>query len=103
MARNIHQRLSNLKARRSGTDRLHSVYAADSAELVRKSVLTENYQKRAGSDKPNTRYALGSMQEVGVDYTRISIETAERVGRQLAQGLTSAGYSVDSDCRARYH
>lgn len=35
------------------------------------------------------------MQEVDRDYTRISIETAERVGSQLNTGLTSAGYQVD--------
>ena len=94
MARNIHQRLSNLSARRSGVDRLAAVYANDASDLVRKSVLTEDYQKRADSDKPNTRYALGAMQEVGPDYTRISLETARRVGRQLEEGLTRAGYSV---------
>jgi hypothetical protein len=94
MARNIYQRLDNLKARRSGTDRLH--FAADSAgELLRKSSLTEDYQKRSAADKPNTRYALGSMQEVTPDYTRISLETAQRVGRQLEQGLTNAGFQVE--------
>jgi hypothetical protein len=95
MARNIYQRLGNLSARRSGTDRLYAVRADDSGELVRKSAITEDYQRRAASDKPNTRYALGSMQEVSPDYTRISLETAQRVGRQLELGLTSAGYSVD--------
>jgi hypothetical protein len=95
MARNIHKRLSNLSARRSGMDRLYAVYADDAGDLVRKSVLTEDYQKRADSGKPNTRYALGAMQEVGPDYTRISLETARRVGRQLEEGLTRAGYSVE--------
>jgi hypothetical protein len=94
MARNIYQRLDNLKARRSGTDRLQ--FAADSAgELLRKSALTEDYQKRSAVDKPNTRYALGSMQEVTPDYTRISLETAQRVGRQLEQGLTNLRIQVE--------
>ena len=94
MARNIYQRLDNLKARRSGTDRLHIV--ADSAgEPLRKSAITEDYQKRSAADKPNTRYALGSMQEVTPDYTRVSLETAQRVGRQLEQGLTNAGFQVE--------
>jgi len=35
------------------------------------------------------------MQEVTSEYTRISIETAERVGHQLAMGLTAAGLSVE--------
>jgi hypothetical protein len=95
MARNIYQRLNNLKARRSGTDRLYSVRADSADELLRKSTLTEDYQKRSGADQPNTRYALGSMQEVSPDYTRISIETAQRVGNQLQQGLTRAGFSVE--------
>ena len=95
MARNIQQRLTNLNARRSGTDRLYTVRADDASDLVRKSYLTEDYQTRAGSDKPNTRYALGAIQEVGPDYTRVSLETARRVGRQLEQGLTNTGYSVE--------
>jgi len=95
MARNIYQRLDNLKARRSGTDRLHTVRADSAGELLRKSALSEDYQKRSAADKPNTRYALGSMQEVTPDYTRISLETAQRVGRQLEQGLASAGFQVE--------
>jgi hypothetical protein len=35
------------------------------------------------------------MQEVSPDYTRISIETAERVGRQLDAALTVTGLSVE--------
>ncbi|OAF16520.1 hypothetical protein AYJ54_37970 [Bradyrhizobium centrolobii] len=35
------------------------------------------------------------MQEVGADYTRISVETAERVGVQLKADLASAGISAD--------
>lgn len=94
MVRNIYQRLESLQARRSGTDRLHVV--ADSAgELLRKSAFTEDYQKRSAADRPNTRYALGSMQEVTPEYTRISLETAWRVGRQLEQGLTNAGLQVE--------
>ena len=95
MARNIYQRLNNLKARRSGTDRLSAVRADSASELLTKSIFTEDYLKRSAADKPNTRYTLGSMQEVSPDYTRISIETAQRVGNQLEQGLTRAGFSVE--------
>lgn len=35
------------------------------------------------------------MQEVGPDYTRVSRESAERVGKQLNAGLTAAGFNVD--------
>jgi hypothetical protein len=95
MARNIYQRLNNLKARRSGTDRLYSVRADSALDSLSKSLLTEDYEKRSAADKPNTRYALGSMQEVSADYTRISIETAQRVGARLEQGLTNAGFAVE--------
>lgn len=93
MARNINKRLTSLGARRSGIDRLRSVGARDSAELLRKGLITEEYQKRA-VNQPNTRYALGAMQEVDAGYTRISIETAERVAQQLGQGLAKAGLPV---------
>src|SRR5260221_12804698 len=47
------------------------------------------------ANQSHTRYALGAMQEVDADYTRISRETAERVGAQLKTGLTNAGISAD--------
>jgi hypothetical protein len=97
MARTIDQRLGALKARRTGSDGTEGMAIADSAgqsALLARSLLGENYQKRAANE-PNTRYALGAMQEVGDDYTRISIETATRVGNQLKNGLTAAGFSVD--------
>jgi hypothetical protein len=95
MARDINRRLTSLNARRRGTDRLNRVRTDDAVELIRKSAITEAYQKRSTASKPNTRYALGAMQEVSPEYTRISIETAERVGRQLHQGLTSAGFGIE--------
>jgi hypothetical protein len=58
------------------------------------SITEEPWQKRA-SNKPNTRYALGAMQEVSPEYTRISVETAERVARQLSAALAAIGISVD--------
>ena len=63
-------------------------------DAVAKSVEDESYQKRA-PDAPYTQYALGAMQEVGPEYTRISIEEAERVGKQLKSGLTAMGLTVD--------
>jgi hypothetical protein len=94
MARNISRRLDSLKARRSGLDRLNRIATADQATIIAKSLLEESYQKRA-RNQPYTRYALGAMQEVGADYTRISIETAERVKGQLANGLAAVGRAVD--------
>ena len=94
MAKNIDARLSQLQSRRSGTDRLGRLALDAQSEVLAKSFLEEDWQKRART-QPYTRYALGAMQEVGPDYTRISIETAQRVGRQLNQALTAAGFSID--------
>lgn len=93
MARDINKRLSQLSTRRRGTDRLARLNESARDEVIAKSYLEEEWQKRAKS-QPYTRYALGAMQEVGKDYTRISVETAERVGNQLNNGLTAAGFSV---------
>jgi hypothetical protein len=93
MARDIDKRLTQLRNRRTGTDRLYKVGTADQDTISKKSLLAESWQKRA--EKPYTKYALGSMQEVGPDYTRISIETAERVGKQLHENLTAQGMPVD--------
>lgn len=94
MPRDINQRLGALNARRKGVDRLSRVAMDSAGEILAKAYTPESYEARA-KDKPYTRYALGSMQEVDPDYTRISIETAERVGRQLDQALGAAGCPVE--------
>ncbi|KQP77436.1 hypothetical protein ASF60_22880 [Methylobacterium sp. Leaf113] len=94
MAQDINARLNRLKIRRRGMDRLGRLNETARAEILNDSVTDERWQKRA-NNQPNTRYVLGSMQEVGTEYTRISVETAERVGKQLKNGLMSAGYSVE--------
>ena len=94
MARDINSRLRQLETRRKGTDRISRMSMDGQSEVLAKSLMTESWQKRETS-KPYTRYAIGAMQEVGPDYTAISLNTADRVGRQLQQGLTSAGHSVD--------
>lgn len=94
MARNIQERISSLKTRRKGGDRL-AVLAADSAaydSYQRKMYLREAWEQRAGN-KPYTQYALGAMQEVDPDYTRISLQTAERVANQL--GRRVGGFNLD--------
>lgn len=93
MARDISKRLTALKARRSGTDRINKVAASQMSDVRAKSLITESYQKRA-SDRPYTSYALGAMQEVGPDYTRVSVETAVRVAKQLIGDLSTAGLTV---------
>lgn len=93
---NINDRLTRLNNRRKGTDRLGRLTEAAQLEVLRKSTTSESWQRRASTGQPNTRYALGAMQEVDPDYTRISRETAERVADQLKSALTARGFSVDS-------
>ncbi len=94
MARDINKRLNQLRTRRSGVDRLGMVTQDAAADVLRKSYLEEGWQQRA-KEQPYTRYCLGAMQEVDQDYTRISLETAERVGKQLLDGLQSADFAVE--------
>ncbi|WP_260683583.1 hypothetical protein [Rhizobium laguerreae] len=94
MARDIGKRLNQLHTRRTGVDRLGRVAQDTAADVLKKSYLEESWQKRA-KDQPYTRYCLGAMQEVDQDYTRISLETAERVGKQLLEGLQAANIPVD--------
>ncbi|CAH2403644.1 hypothetical protein [Mesorhizobium ventifaucium] len=100
MATDIEKRLKQLSTRRRGIDRLGRLSTAAQTDILQKSFLNESWQKRAPA-QPNTRYALGAMQEVGPDYTRISIETAERVGKQLKEKLEAAGWSVEFGCKDR--
>ena len=94
MARDIDRRLRQLRARRGGTDRLGRLSSDAATEVLRKSAIEEGWQKRASS-KPYTRYALGAMQEVDAEYTRVGIETAERVGNQLHKELGAVGIPVE--------
>lgn len=86
MARNINDRISDLTARRKGLDRIGLVTADAMAydSYQRKSYVPESWESRAAG-KPYTRYALGAMQEVDPDYTRISMDTAGRVANQLGK------------------
>ena len=95
MARDISKRISRLQSRRTGMDRYMALDEAARVEVLAKSMAQERWQKRASADKSYTRYALGAMQEVGADQTRISLDTAERVGRQLEQGFAAKGRSVE--------
>lgn len=93
MARDIQQRLKSLEARRRGTDRRGMTFdAAD--QVLAKSLAQESYQVR-GANKEFTKYALGSMQAVDPEYTRIGIEEATRVGKQLESGLAKLGIDVE--------
>lgn len=94
MARDIGKRLGQLRTRRSGLDRIDKIndqIALD--EVLRKGSQQEAWQTRA-VNKPYTRYALGAMQAVDAEYTRISVETAQRVANQLEGQLPQMGHSV---------
>lgn len=93
MPRDISRRLNSLKARRTGTDRMNRIATADHASVLLKSLLEESYQTRS-PNRPYTRYALGAMQEVGPEYTRVSIETATRIQGQLSTNAPSYGRGI---------
>lgn len=95
MARDISRRINRLQERRSGLDRSMTLDEAARADARLRSLTPERWQKRASAERPNTRYALGAMQEVGPDQTRISLDSAERVGRQLEQGFSGKGRLVE--------
>jgi len=94
VARNVQNRLTQLRSRRRGTDSFQRLALDEQVDLLAKSAGDERWEKRA-SAQPNTRYALGAMQEVGPDYTRISIDTAKRVATQLKTALTTLGNPID--------
>lgn len=93
MASTIDDRLSRLNVRRRGLDRVQRLDEASRVEVLAKALSMEDYQRRT-SNRPHTRYALGAMQEVDAAYTRIGLEEAARVGRQLETGMSRAGIVV---------
>lgn len=102
MARNINDRLSQLSSRRKGTDRLSRLTEDSRSEILAKAYTVEEYEKRA--TKPHTRYALGAMEEVGPSYTAISLDTAERVGKQLQTKLTiPVAFRIQGSVRLNVH
>lgn len=93
MARDINERLMRLNDRRKGRDRLAQLNESARYDVLAKSLNRESWERRAPA-QPYTRYALGAMQPVGAEYTQKSIESAERVGKQLETALVAAGRPV---------
>jgi hypothetical protein len=93
MARDIDKRLKSLRDRRIGTDRIADLALDSATQVIAKSLIQESYAKRAPLQK-HTQYALGAMQAVDPDYTRISLEEAKRVEDQLQRGLEKRSISV---------
>lgn len=102
MARDINSRLDKLRLRRKGVDRLGRLNESSRKEVLSKSVVAEKWQTRAPAHA-YTRYALGAMQEVGPEYTRISIETAERVGNQIAKGIDTLEFRIQGSVPLNIH
>lgn len=94
MARDINKRLDSLRARRIGTDRIAELTFDSVNQVIAKSLQQESYAKRAPIRK-HTQYALGAMQAVDPDYTRISLDEANRVKDQLKRGLDQRSISTD--------
>ncbi len=91
------QLLERLRERRTGrtaaTDSLMKSLAAY-AGMTHDST-REAWEARGSANQRWTKYAIGAMAAVGETYTRVSIETARRVQRQLETRLAAAGYSVE--------
>lgn len=96
MATDINKRLSQLRARRDGTDRM-AMDASVRNEILAKALhpSLEPWEKRGSANQPHTRYAIGAMQSVSDTYTRVSHETANRVASQLHDRLTKAGITAE--------
>lgn len=101
MAGDINRRLQQLRARRDGSVRLTTDSLAASALL--KSAPQEAWESRGKTDQPYTRYALGSMQAVSADYTRVSIETANRVANQLAKANLNVEFRLQGSVPLDVH
>lgn len=93
MAADIEKRLSQLRSRRDGRDRMTMDTAVFLEALTKSHPSAEAWESR--SQKPHTRYAIGAMQPVSETYTRVSIETAHRVANQLRDRLSKAGMAVE--------
>lgn len=79
MPRNFDERLARLRSRRMDDQNI----------VLNSQGFGEAYEKRAKSQA--TKYALGAMQEVDPRSTQISHEEAEKVERNLKEGLSSEG------------
>ncbi len=94
----IGNRLIQLRARRVGDDRPQrtTLSSAQALDLMAKSLYPSGEKwERNRHARPFTAYALGAMEEVGATYTRVSVEEAERVGKQLVPRLAQRGIPAE--------
>lgn len=94
----IQKRLIQLRARRVGDDRPTRTLldSAETRDALIKSLTpsNESWEERRQS-KPFTAYAIGAMQPVDAQYTRVSREEAKRVEDQLKPRLTARGIPTE--------
>jgi hypothetical protein len=88
--RNSAEWLLRLQERRSGMPDLGRFGISDSAEILKKDREASAYMARAEALK-RTQYALGAMQPIDQDYTRVCLEDAELVGGLLLAELQRSG------------
>lgn len=93
MNRSGEELLKSLKRRRSGADRMDVLDSAGRVAVLAKQLSLESYESKTTG--AHTRYALGAMEPVDADYTRISVETADRVEAQLTKRLSAAGHLTE--------
>jgi hypothetical protein len=91
MASDVNSRLSQLRARRKGTDGI----AFDSINFSEAVQDAEEWEKRGKTGESWTRYAIGAMEAVTKRYTEISVETGMRVANQLKDRLAAAGTEAE--------
>lgn len=94
MARDINQRLQELRTRRDGS-RGMAIDSATGSIFHKSAQPVELWESRGTPDQPHTRYALGSMQAVSDKYTRVSRDTADRVASQLKERLAKGGIQAE--------
>lgn len=95
MTSNFYSKVERLKSRRKGSIEVAGMDSLlESTQiLVNRSRQQEVWESRA-ANKSATKYAIGAMQEVDPVYTRVSIETGERIENQLSKRLTAEGISA---------
>ena len=98
MTSDINKRLNQLRARRDGSDRVTMDESVRSDSLVKALYPSpELWEKRGSASQLHTRYAIGAMQAVSDTYTRVSLDTADRVASQLRDRLATSG--IDAEFR----
>lgn len=98
MTTDINKRLSQLRARRTGTSiGMEGFAKAGSvlAGITEDAAGPESWEMRGTATQQWTKYALGAMEAVGKNYTKVSLTTADRVADQLRNRLSAAGISAE--------